>query len=142
MFDSFGPQAHGPGQSSSRCPLPVSPVWPSGKTSRKAGKAEGPWFNSASALLGLQMLCCMDIVFVTLPTPPPQSNETLKWLSPMPIYTQNDCGGDSVALGIVSLFPLLCQLSPRHYLFGDKWALSIFVLTKALDTHTTILTET
>ena len=34
-------------------------------------------------------------------------NETLKWLSPLPILLQNHCGGDSGALVTASLFPHL-----------------------------------
>ena len=75
-------------------------VWPSGKA--LGWQAEGPWFKSALALLSLQKLWFMDTVFVILL---PTVNDTLKWLSSLPALMQNPSGGDSVVLGMVSLFP-------------------------------------
>ena len=51
-------------------------------------------------------------------------NETLKWLSSLPISVQGHSGGDSVALGIVSLFPR--DVGPSQDLCGDSSALNQF----------------
>ena len=56
------------------------PVWLSGTA------AEGPWFDSASALLCLQKLWSVDtVLFVTLFL---RINETVKWLSSLPTLMQ------------------------------------------------------
>ena len=55
------------------------PVWLSGKA--LGWKAEGPLFESASALLSLQKLGLVDTVTLTI-------NETLKWLSSLPTLMQ------------------------------------------------------
>ena len=45
-------------------------------------------------------------------------NETIKWLSSVPILMQNRSDGDSVALGIPPPPPR--DLGPRQYLPGDN----------------------
>ena len=60
------------------------PVWPSSKAIGWY-EAEGPLFESASALLFLQKLWSVDSCLVTLSF---TINETLKWLSSLPILMQ------------------------------------------------------
>ena len=52
------------------------------------------WLSSLFKICGLWTL-------ILLPT----VNDTLKWLSSLPALMQNPTGGDSVVLGMVSLFP-------------------------------------
>ena len=59
-------------------------------------------FDSVSALLSLQKFCFMENIFVTFPL---TMNETLKWLIAARLKAGGHSGGDSVALGIVSIFP-------------------------------------
>ena len=59
------------------------PVWPSGKA--LGWEAEGPRFESASALLSLQKLRSAGHCLVTLSL---TINETLKWLSSLPVLIQ------------------------------------------------------
>ena len=72
---------------------------------------------------------------VTLPL---IANETLEWLSSLPIVVQNQCGGDSGALRRAAP-----PSPPRDALSRDKWALhkckerSQLVLTVKADTHLT-----
>ena len=70
------------------------PVWPSGRA--VGWKAEGPRFESASALLSLQRLW----LWTQLVTLSLTINETLKWLSSLPTLCRSHSGGDSVAVGI------------------------------------------
>ena len=58
--------------------FPGEPVWPSGKA-----KAEGPRFDTASAVLSLQKGCGLWTVLWLCPSLP---TETLKWLSSLPIF--------------------------------------------------------
>ena len=59
-------------------------MWPSGKA--LGWKAEGPRFESASALLSLQKFWSVDtVLIVTLSL---TINETLKWLSSLLILMQ------------------------------------------------------
>ena len=51
-------------------------------------------------------------------------NETLKWLSSLPTQCRSHCGGDSVAIGIVSLCPW--DVGPSQELCGDSSALNQF----------------
>ena len=49
---------------------------------------------------------------------------TSNWPTPMPILLQNNFGGDSIAIGIVSLSsPASWDLGPRQHLFGGNSAL-------------------
>ena len=58
-------------------------VWPSGKA--LGWQAEGPRFESASALLSLEKLSVDTVPFGTLSL---TINETLKWLLSLPILMQ------------------------------------------------------
>ena len=59
------------------------PVWPSGKA--LGWWAEGPRFDTASALLSLQKGCGLWTLSCDCPSLP---TETLKWLSSLPILMQ------------------------------------------------------
>ena len=86
------------------CTQPVKPAWPSGK--ELGWYAKGPWFDFTSAFLSLQKLRFVDTVVVTLLL---TINETFK-MALVAAYLnalRSHPGGDSVALGIVSLFPHL-----------------------------------
>ena len=92
------------------------PVWPSGKA--LGWSAEGPRFDSASALLFLQKVEVCGYCLVTLSL---TINKTLKQLSLLPLLMQNHSGGDSVALGIVSIFSqLLGSRSPPGRQIGAE----------------------
>ena len=71
---------------------------------------EGPRFDSVSAFLSLQKQWFIDTVVVTLPL---TVNETLNWLSSLPVLEcRGHSGDDSVALVTVSLFPNLRGFKP------------------------------
>ena len=82
----------------------LEPVWPSGKASKQKDLGSIPLrLLSVSPLKGCGLIVTLSMTI----------NETLKWLSPLPILMQNHSGGDSVALGIASLFlHLLGSRSP------------------------------
>ena len=82
--------------------------------------------TSASVLLSLQNL--WSVVLWSFVTVSLKIYETLKWrFDATHLNTEIilDSGGDSVALGIISLSsPTSWDLGPRQYLFGDNWRLT------------------